>query len=67
MVSKNNLCSYSPIASIWTAKRIMGYGSGCYMSRSLYITMFFIKEDCNITMLARLRITRVCPRNSKGW
>ena len=32
MVSKNKLCSYSPIASIWTAKRIMGYGSGCYMS-----------------------------------
>ena len=28
MVSKNNLCSYSPIASIWTAKRIMGICSG---------------------------------------
>ena len=32
MVSKNKLCSYSPIASIWTAKRIMGYGSGGYMN-----------------------------------
>ena len=32
MVSKNNLCSYSPIASIWTAKRIMGICSGGYMS-----------------------------------
>ena len=41
MVSKNIFCVYSPIASIWTAKRIMGYGSGCYMSRSLYITMFY--------------------------
>ena len=40
MVSKNNLCSYSPIASIWTAKRIMGicsglcFCSGCYMSET---------------------------------
>ena len=30
MVSKNNLCSYSPIASIWTAKRIMGFAQGCF-------------------------------------
>ena len=28
MVSKNNLCSYSPIASIWTAKRIMVFVQG---------------------------------------
>ena len=28
MVSKNNLCSYSPIASIWTAKRIMVFAQG---------------------------------------
>ena len=28
MVSKNNLCSYSPIASIWTAKRIIGFAQG---------------------------------------
>ena len=28
MVSKNNLCLYSPIASIWTAKRIMGFAQG---------------------------------------
>ena len=28
MVSKNKLCSYSPIASIWTAKRIMGFAQG---------------------------------------
>ena len=28
MVSKNKLCSYSPIASIWTAKRIMGFAKG---------------------------------------
>ena len=39
MVSKNNLCSYSPIASIWTAKRIMDllrvvFCSGCYMNKT---------------------------------
>ena len=34
MVSKNNLCSYSPIASIWTAKRIIGFCSGGYMSET---------------------------------
>ena len=28
MVSKNNLCSYSPITSIWTAKRIIGFAQG---------------------------------------
>ena len=28
MVSKNKLCSYSPIASIWTAKRIMVFAQG---------------------------------------
>ena len=28
MVSKNKLCSYSPIASIWTAKRIIGFAQG---------------------------------------
>ena len=31
MVSKNNLCSYSLIASIWTAKRIMGFAQGWVM------------------------------------
>ena len=34
MVSKNKLCSYSPIASIWTAKRIMGFCSGGYMNKT---------------------------------
>ena len=34
MVSKNNLCSYSPIASIWTAKRIMVFCSGGYMNKT---------------------------------
>ena len=28
MVSKNKLCSYSLIASIWTAKRIIGFAQG---------------------------------------
>ena len=36
MVSKNNLCSYSPSASIWTAKRIMGFAQGWFLFRGLY-------------------------------
>ena len=28
MVSKNKLCIYCPIASIWTAKRIIGFVQG---------------------------------------
>ena len=34
MVSKNKLCSYSPIVSIWRAKRIMGFCSGGYMNKT---------------------------------
>ena len=36
MVSKNNLCSYSPIASIWTAKRIIGFAQGWVFAQGLY-------------------------------
>ena len=35
MVSKNKLCSYSPIASIWTAKRIMGFAQGCVFAQGV--------------------------------
>ena len=35
MVSKNKLCSYSPIASIWTAKRIIGFAQGCVFAQGV--------------------------------
>ena len=35
MVSKNKLCSYSPIASIWTAKRIMVFAQGCVFAQGV--------------------------------
>ena len=41
MVSKNNLCSYSPIASIWTAKRIMGICSGLGFCSGGYMNKTF--------------------------
>ena len=41
MVSKNKLCSYSPIASIWTAKRIMGFAQGCFFCSGGYMNKTF--------------------------
>ena len=35
MVSKNNLCLYSLIASIWTAKRIIGFAQGCVFAQGV--------------------------------